>query len=207
MGTYAQKWAFKEAGDKIWVIIAAHRIYRHHYDEKLDSLQKKHVLDTKRILKYDKEIFLNLPDERLDVGIQDIIIALEKHVNAIKPEIVYVPFRGDNNQDHRAVFDALRVVLRPPASEFVKKIFMYEVPSSTDHSPPLLENAFMPNYYVDISGFIGKKIKAYKCYRTERRHYPHPRSEEALRVLAKKRGVEIGFKYAEAFMVLREKWE
>ena len=106
----------KEAGDKIWVIIAAHRIYRHHYDEKLDSLQKKHVLDTKRILKYDKEIFLNLPDERLDVGIQDIIIALEKHVNAIKPEIVYVPFRGDNNQDHRAVFDALRVVLRPSIS-------------------------------------------------------------------------------------------
>ena len=34
---------------------------------------------------------------------------------------------------------------------------------------------------------------------------PHM-DDEALRVLAQKRGVGIGFKYAEAFMIMRDKW-
>ena len=52
-----------------------------------------------------------------------------------------------------------------------------------------------------------RKIEAYNCYKTEKRNYPHPRSEEALKVIAQKRGIETGFKYAEAFMVMRDKWE
>ena len=84
---------------------------------------------------------------------------------------------------------------------------MYEVPSSTDQSPPLIESSFMPNYYVNIKNYMKKKREALKCYETEKRIYPHPRSEDSLIVLAKKRGIEIGFEYAEAFMVLRKKWE
>jgi len=33
------------------------------------------------------------------------------------------------------------------------------------------------------------------------------RAPEVLKALAMKRGVEIGFKYAEAFMIMRDKWE
>ena len=84
---------------------------------------------------------------------------------------------------------------------------IYEVPSTTEQSPPLHENAFLPNHYVNITKHIDKKIEAFKYYETEKRDYPHPRSEKALRVLAQKRGIEIGFEYAEAFMLLREKWE
>ena len=84
---------------------------------------------------------------------------------------------------------------------------MYEVPSSTEQSPPLHENIFLPNYYVNITNTIDRKIEALKCYETEKRIFPHPRSEEALKILAKKRGIEIGFEYAEVFMSLREKWE
>ena len=83
---------------------------------------------------------------------------------------------------------------------------MYEVPSSTEQSPPLADNAFLPNRYVDIERYIDKKINAYRCYVTEKRRYPHPRSEKAMRILAQKRGCEIGLKYAEAFMCLRDKW-
>ena len=49
--------------------------------------------------------------------------------------------------------------------------------------------------------------KNFRCYETEKRIYPHPRSEEALKVLSQKRGIEIGFRSAEAFMILRDKWE
>ncbi len=196
----------KSAKDKVRVIFIAHRVYNHRFDKNKNIVEKQHALKAKLCLGYDEVIFLNLNDERLDASVQDIIIPLEKHVAKIKPDIVYLPLRGDNNQDHRAVFDAARVVLRPMATPFIKEIYMYEIPSSTEQSPPLLENTFFPNYFVDISKYIDRKIKAYRCYKTEKRTYPHPRSEIALRILSKRRGVEIGFKYAEAFMTLRHKW-
>ncbi len=196
-----------ENKDKLFVCFIAHRIYSHKFDKKKNETEKSHAIKARKVLGYKESVFFELNDERLDAAIQDIIIPLEKYVLKIKPGIVYCPFQSDNNQDHRAVFDAARVVLRPVATPFVKKVFMYEVPSSTDQSPHLAENIFLPNYYVDTTKYIDKKIEAFRCYETEKRAYPHPRSEEALKVLAQKRGTEIGFKCAEAFMIIREKWE
>jgi LmbE family N-acetylglucosaminyl deacetylase len=193
--------------DDLFVCFIAHRTYNHRFEKQRNEIEKQHALKAKELLSYKESVFFELNDERLDVSVQDIIILLEKYVDKVKPEIVYIPFMGDNNQDHRAVFDAARVVLRPIAAPFVNSIYMYEVPSSTEQSPPLPGSSFLPNHYVDITGYIDRKIETFKCYETEQRDYPHPRSEEALRVLAKKRGTEIGFKYAEAFMVLRKKWE
>lgn len=196
-----------ENKDEVSVCFIAHRIYNHQFDKEKNEIEKQHAIKAKEALGYRELVFFELNDERLDVSIQDIIILLEEYVNKLRPNIVYVPFMGDNNQDHRAVFDAARVVLRPSATPFIKNSYMYEVPSSTEQSPPLLESSFLPNHYVNITKYIETKIEAFKCYGTEKRDYPHPRSEEALRVLAKKRGTEIGFLYAEAFMVLKEKWE
>lgn len=194
-------------GDNISVFFIAHRVYDHKFNKEKNEAEKTHALKAKKALGYTKLQFFELNDERLDASVQDIIIPLEKYVSRVKPEIVYIPFMCDNNQDHRAVFDAARVVLRPVAAPFVKAIYMYEVPSSTEQSPQIKENAFLPNHYVNISKFINKKIAAYRCYKTEKRSYPHPRSEKALRVLAQKRGTEIGFGHAEAFMVIRDKWK
>lgn len=43
-----------------------------------------------------------------------------------------------------------------------------------------------------------------KCYCSENREYPHPRSGEALKALASYRGSNVGVKYAEGFMLLFE---
>lgn len=197
---------YKKTGDHVSVIFAAHRVYDHVFDKKRNEIEKKHARKAMKVLRYDDCIFLDLPDERLDTAVQDIIIPLEKYLDEIKPDTVYVPFRGDNNQDHRAVFDAARVALRPAATAFVKHIMMYEVSSSTEQSPPSPETAFMPNHYVDIGGFMNRKLRALGCYMSEARPYPHPRSAEALKVLSQKRGIEIGYEYAEAFMIVRSKW-
>lgn len=193
--------------DNLFVCFIANRIYHHKFNKKKNEIEKKYVEKAKDILGYKESVFFDLNDERLDVCLQDIIIPLETYVSQVKPNIIYCPFQQDNNQDHRTVFNAARVVLRASATAFIKNIFMYEVPSSTEQSPPLPENAFLPNYYVNITKYIDKKIKAYKCYETEKRNHPHPRSEQALKILAKRRGVEIGFEYAEAFMIIRDKWE
>lgn len=195
-----------KSGDKVCVIFIAHRVYNHSFDERRNTIERKHALKAKSVLGYNDAIFLNLDDERLDACIQDIIIPLEKSFFDIKPAVVYIPFRGDNNQDHRAVFDAARVVLRSAATPFVEEVYMYDTPSSTEQSPPLPENAFLPNYYINIKNTINRKINAFRCYETEGRKYPHPRSAEAVKIAAQKRGIESGFEYAEAFMMLRRKW-
>lgn len=197
----------KDSGDNVSVIFIAHRVYNHCFDERRNTIEKSHAMKAKDVLGYDDAIFLDLPDERLDVAVQDIIIPLEKNIDTINPSIVYIPFRGDNNQDHRAVFDAVRVVLRPSAMAYINNIYMYEVPSSTDQSPPLSENAFLPNFYVDIKDYIDKKIKALRCYESESRQYPHPRSEKGIKVTAQKRGIESSLEYAEAFIMIRGKWQ
>ena len=82
----------------------------------------------------------------------------------------------------------------------------YEVPSSTDQAPPFPEYTFQPNFYVDISDFLDRKIQAMKAYTREMREFPHPRSAKGIEVLAQKRGMEIGFRAAEGFMVIRDQW-
>ena len=191
--------------DDVYVCFVAHRVYGHRFNKEENDRQKKHALAAKKKLAYEDAVFFDLNDERLDGCIQDIIIPLEKYVAKVQPEIVYAPFYQDNNQDHRAVFEASRVVLRPSAASYVRKFLLYETLSSTEQSPPIANCAFLPNLYIDISDFMDKKIKAFNCYETERREFPHPRSAQAIEVLARKRGLEIGFKYAEAFIVLRER--
>lgn len=192
--------------DDVFVCFIAHRVYGHKFNVRKNETEKEHSKKVKGILGYKESVFFDLNDERLDISVQDILIPLEDYVLQVRPHIVYCPFRGDNNQDHRAVFDAVRVAVRPSLAVFIKTLLMYEVPSSTDQSPPLQESAFLPNYYVDIKEYINKKIEAYKCYETEKRAYPHPRSEEAIRILAARRGIEAGLECAEAFVILRHKW-
>lgn len=196
-----------ETGGDVFVSFVSHRIYDHRFDKEKNETEKAHASKAKEALGYKDAVFFELADERLDACVQDIIIPLERYVSKIRPDIVYCPFRSDNNQDHRAVFDAARVVLRPVSAPFIKDVYMYEIPSSTDQSPPLAGSAFLPNYYVDITKHMDEKIEAFKCYKTEKRTYPHPRSEKGLRIMAQKRGLEIGFKYAEAFMTLRRRWK
>ena len=195
----------KDRGDFVSVIFVAHRVYDHCFDVARNTVEKSHALKAQEVLGYDESIFLDLPDERLDAAVQDTIIPLEAQVERINPDVVYIPFCGDNNQDHRAVFTAARVVFRPAVSS-VRRLCMYEVPSSTEQSPPLPENAYLPSYYVDIGPYIDGKLSALACYQSETRAFPHPRSVEGLKVVAQKRGMEVGFEYAEAFVVLRDKW-
>jgi LmbE family N-acetylglucosaminyl deacetylase len=159
----------------------------------------------KSILGYKEYAYFDMPDEELDKHVQKVIINLEEYVYNIKPDIIYSPFFQDNHQDHRAVAEAIRVVLRPAAATFVKRWLIYETPSSTEQTPPMPGAFFQPNSYIDIKDVLDKKLDAFRCYETESREYPHPRSLEAIKHLAAKRGIEAAMEYAEAFMLMREK--
>lgn len=182
----------KERGDTVFVNVVANRVLGHKIDENYISQTKKSAEKVKEIFGIDKYFFCDLVDEHVDERLIKVIIALEEVVNAVKPEVVYIPNENDNNQDHRAVYQACKVACRN-----IDKILVYEVPSSTVH--------FIPNYYVEITEeFLNNKIKAMECYESETREYPNPRSSEGLETFAKMRGMECNRKLAEAFILFKE---
>ena len=195
-----------ETGDFVTVCIVANRVYNHKHDLDLIEREKVSCQKAKNIISYQDLIFLDLPDERLDNSQINIITPLEKVVNQYKPDIAYLPHGGDLNQDHRAVFEAARVVCRPFAQHSPKVLRVYEVPSSTDQVSGKSEWPFLPNYYVNIDSSLDRKIKAMESYSEEIREFPHPRSSEGLRVYAQKRGMEVGMQAAEAFVTLKDIW-
>jgi LmbE family N-acetylglucosaminyl deacetylase len=167
--------------------------------------KRKEVLEASNFLVIKDVYFLKFPTVRLDtVPQKDLNDALFEVLSKVKPEIVYIPFIGDLNIDHRIIFESSLVVLRPfnNVPFKIKKILSYEVLSSTEVGQPF--GAFVPNIYVDISDFIEKKKQALSIYKSEVRKFPHPRSLEMIEILAKKRGSESGMKCAEAFMLIRE---
>ena len=50
---------------------------------------------------------------------------------------------------------------------------------------------------------MNAKIKGMEAYEFESRPYPHPRSPEALKIVAQRWGVAMGTEYAEAFQIVR----
>ena len=60
--------------------------------------------------------------------IQDLISSFEKVINDFKPDLVFIP-TPSYNQDHKTVYDASMVALRPhDLNFFVKKVLLYEQP-------------------------------------------------------------------------------
>lgn len=149
--------------------------------------------------------FLDLPAARLDaVPGSDINEALQGVFDEVKPEIVYAPHPGDVHRDHQLVFQAAMVCSRPTDDDRPRRILAYETVSETDWYAAPLTPAFVPNVCVDISKHIEKKLEACAMYASQIQPAPHHRSVHALRALSIARGHAMGFKHAEAFMLVRE---
>ena len=150
---------------------------------------------------------LDLPTTRLDgLPLTEVMTPMEKAIDAVDPDLVYVVHRGDVHSDHRVVFDAAVAVLKPFRRRRQATIHAYECPSSTNLAPPSADRAFLPQVYCDISGEIERKLEILALYESEVLPAPHPRSLEAVRALARYRGSAVAVDHAEAFMVVRALW-
>jgi len=173
-------------------------------DWSAEYIQKKseEIEKSNQKLGITQTIFLDFPTVKLDTipqkELNDVIF---KIINEQKPDILFIPHRGDLNRDHRIVHEAALVASRPYATN-VKKILAYETLSETEWGRSIAQ--FRPDVYVDITGYINMKTEAMLIFETEIKPAPHPRSENIISVLAQKRGSEIGVDYAEAFMLIRE---
>ena len=173
--------------------------------KKLILQRKKAAIKSSKILGIKEIFFHKFPDNQLDkIPILEIIKLIENYIKKYKPEMIFTHFNDDLNIDHQIISKATITACRPQNKNPVKKLFFFEVPSSTEWQIKNKKNKiFNPNWFEDISKTKEKKIKALKVYKSELRTWPHPRSIKGITSLMQWRGSTSGFEAAEAFMLGR----
>lgn len=199
-GTIAR---LKDLGNKIFVCFVTEGSSTQYKNN--SAIQKRKFADCEKAMKVlgvDKTIFLNFKDMQLDqVPHYQLNESICGVIDAIKPELIFSTSPYDLNKDHQLVAESVKVAVRRITQNYLGKIYFYEILSSSEWN---FSNQFLPNKFIDISKYMEEKKKAFSCYRTEIREYPHPRSFEGIDILARYRGLQVGFEFAEAFMLYRE---
>jgi LmbE family N-acetylglucosaminyl deacetylase len=165
------------------------------------NVLKHEMQHANKMLGIKKIYSFNLPDNRFDaVPLLDIVKKIEHVKENIQPDIIFTHYKKDLNIDHKITYEAVITASRPLESESIKTIYSFEILSSTEWNYPL---SFSPTVFFDVSSSLEKKIQALKCYTSELRAFPHPRSLKAVEFNAKTWGVKVGLKSAEAFELVR----
>lgn len=189
------------AGDAVHAVVLCEGVTMRYQGQ--DVPQHMHGQQAAGILGLASLEMLGLPDQHLDtLSLVDVITPVEEQVRRHAPQIVYTHFGGDLNRDHQIIYEAVLVACRPVAPG-VEALYCFETPSSTEWHAPM---TFAPNVFVDVSETLDDKLRAFACYESEVRPYPHPRSLESLRHRAHYWGNLVGMDAAEAFVCQRRLW-
>lgn len=169
------------------------------------NTHRDNIYQAQKIIGYQGVGIYDFPDNRFDsVPLLDIIKTIEKEKTEFKPDVIFTHHGGDLNIDHQRVFEAVITCCRPMNNEPVKTIITFETMSGTEWRASTDPRHFIPNFFVSVSNEgLEAKFKAMESYEFEKRSYPHPRSPEALKVVAQRWGIVNGVDYAEAFCLVR----
>lgn len=171
------------------------------YSSKEIEKIRKEAISSNNLIGTKKLFFENLPALNLSsFPIYKITNILDKYILKIDPEIVLIPSPNDIHEDHKIIFKAAKVSIRPNKKRSLKKVLSYEVLSETEWNEN--EKSFSPNYFVELKkSDLNKKINAFLKYKSQIKKFPHPRSKEAIKYLSRIRGSQVHMEYAEAFKV------
>ena len=136
---------------------------------------------------------LDFPNRQLPEYRKEIMSEMEALQQSINPDLVFIPFAEDPHQDHETVARAAIRTFRRRET-----ILEYEILRYGSHS-------FTPSLFIDITQTLETKIRALNNYRSqlaERRYM----DEESFRSLARTRGAQSGYDYAEGFVVYKMFW-
>ncbi len=178
-----------------------------------------YVLNKKELSKRYKEIFkikgfyknknffeLNYPASKIyKIDKSKFIKDVSEILDKIKPDTVFLNHYNDTHSDHRVVFDNLRFLMKSFRYTYIKNILMMEIISETDQGLSIINQTFKPNIFINIEKYFNLKIKASMIYKSQIGNPPFPRSIENIKALATLRGAQSGYKYAEAFMLIKSK--
>ncbi len=133
------------------------------------------------------------PNRELPEHRREIMSILERLQEEVRPDLVFTPFLDDPHQDHSTVaHGAIRTFRRN------ETILHYEIPRYGSHT-------FTPSLFVDITDVIKAKLAALRCYESQFKARAYF-DEESFRSLARTRGAQSGYAYAEGFVLYKMFW-
>lgn len=203
----------KEAGGQVFVMVASvgdldhfdqtgKKVHGSTRRDELADAMKTLGVDDWEILFEDNDLHLRLET----LPRRDLIDQIERKgrlsTEKTRPTMVVLP-APSYNQDHEAIFRAGITACRPHLATmkaFQRVVLIADAPQLAWNAD---QGVFTPNFYVDISHCLDRKLQAFSCHRSQMRPDPHQGGAQALRLLAEWRGREISVKAAEAFQCYR----
>lgn len=191
-------------GDSVHWLIITNVFERDGFSKERVESRQQEIAEVAEKMGFASTYKLDYPTMQLHSGtIIDMVPKISAIFMKVKPEVIYVMNRSDAHSDHRIVFDAVAACTKSFRYPFIKKVLMYECLSETEFAPALIEKAFVPNYFVDITPYMQKKLNLTKIYASELAAHPFPRSLDNISALAHFRGASVGVQYAEAFQLIK----
>ena len=190
-----------QLGIEVHLLIVSGHLPPLYQIEIFKNIQKECDMSAK-ILGISSVTFLKIPATRINlIPIADLNGQIKEFLDKIKPKTVFIPF-PDRHIDHKLIFEASMVCTRPIGLNYAKLVLSYETLSETDWNASYIEPVFIPELIIDITDTIQYKLNAMQSHKSQLQSAPS-RSLEAIKALARYRGSQNGFKYAEGFKVIR----
>ncbi|MBN1383317.1 MAG: PIG-L family deacetylase [Elusimicrobia bacterium] len=119
------------------------------------------------------------------------IATLEKILKKVKPNLIFVHWKNDTHQDHRAVAD-----ITISATRYIRNVLFYEVPTSIE---------FDPGVFMDIGDVLKEKMGLLETHASQvfATRIAGLSIRESATSCANFRGFQGRVKYAEGFHPLR----
>ena len=144
-------------------------------------------------VKEENIFFTDTPATQLKVD-KENISELQKFIIEKDVRIIFThPDPDTYHQDHRAVHN----ISMASARRYVNNIFLFEIIFN------FASGLMIPNFYIDISKYIKKKIESLRFHKTEYDKYGGEKWIDSIMSLAKYRGIQVDKDYAEAFYVMK----
>ena len=193
-----------ECGDDVRILLLATGLRsRGPSDETAIGKLREEARESAKIVGAKGIEFADFPDNAMDsVPLLDVVKRVEAFLASFAADVIYTHHDGDLNIDHLIVHRAVVTARRPLPNIGPFEILACEVNSSTEWGLPS-QTPFIPTDFLDIASYVEQKVKALERYRGEIRPWPHPRSSEGVRALARWRGAQCGVEAAEAYRQVR----
>lgn len=209
-GTIAE--LIKEGSEVYYLIISdgskgGHRVGLD--GEKLAKIRKKEQEEAAMALKVERVSFLGFKDGEIE-NTKSLRKKIVKAIRQVKPDIVFCfdpanldfenPYRS--HRDHRKAGEAVFDAVYPAAGS----MFFFPELLKKGYKPHQIKEIWFfgwskPNKFIDITKTIEKKIKALFCHKSQIADMK--KVEKRVRDWARKAGKKKGYKYAEAFRILK----
>jgi LmbE family N-acetylglucosaminyl deacetylase len=209
-GTMAR---IKSLGGEVYVIVCSVGDLKHYDGEKTMVSGDTRVSELTRVMDYlevdDWDVLYRDTETHLRLDAlprRDLIAQFERDsklaIDRIRPTMLAIP-TGSYNQDHEAVFRAAFTAARPGVptiKPFQRIVLGYD---NTSLFWSLEREKFHPNFYVDITDFLDKKLAALSMHHSQMRDAVHHSSVQNVEFIARVRGREVSVEAAEGYMVFR----